>query len=80
MRIRMLSLAAGPAGVLVPGRIYHDLNPADAAAMVAAGAAVIVAPELAPVVAAPVETATLPPPAEVQHATDRRGRGRRRGG
>ncbi len=56
MRVRMLKLAAGPGGVLQPGREF-DLPSAVAVALIEAGAAEVVAVR----VVDRGETATLPP-------------------
>ena len=67
MRIRMVTLLAGPEGVLEAGREY-DLEPKHAARLIHAGAAaeVIEAPALeAPEPDAAAETAEAPPPAEI---------------
>ncbi len=50
MKIKMLTLMAGPDGVRQPGRVY-DLPPAEAAALIEAGAAEKV--EAKPVASAP---------------------------
>jgi hypothetical protein len=64
MRVQMLTTAAGPAGVYREGEQWN-LEPAQAEAFVAAGAAVLVDPPAVPAVVeeatvAPEETAMLP--------------------
>lgn len=62
MQVRMVTLAAGPLGVLQAGETV-EVTEAMGAALIAVGAAVIVAGEPAAVehaVAPPVETATAP--------------------
>lgn len=56
-RIRMITLAAGPAGVLEPGRVY-EVEDERAQKLVAAGAAVAVEPQMAK---APIEAAIIEP-------------------
>lgn len=70
MKLLIHTLAAGPRGVLVPGSMV-ELDEADAAPLIAAGAATAVAhvPTPTRAVTVPVEHATAPEPAKVEHAT-----------
>lgn len=85
MRILMKTLAAGPAGTRIPGRTYdvpNDVSEAEAASLIAGGAAVEVDARPGVPAADEVETGTAPDPAEVETATSRTavapaGRGRR---
>lgn len=74
MRVVMLTLAAGPDGVLLPGREYERV---DGAALVAAGAAVDVS--LLGDAAEPSEVAAdLEAASDVEHAVEPKARKARR--
>lgn len=74
MRVVMRTLSAGPAGVRRPGEV-HDVDEAEAGALIAANAAREAPPELDP----EVEEAIAPLPDDLEQAvTSRRGGARRR--
>lgn len=75
MQILMKNLAAGPAGVLLPGKSYDvpdaqgaELVAGNYASPVAAKSAALLAATTSPAVPPAVEHATAPPP-PAQHAT-----------
>lgn len=70
MKLLIHTLAAGPKGVLVPGTTV-ELADADAAPLIAAGAATAVAtvPPPTQAVTVPIERATATEPTTVERAT-----------
>jgi len=72
MRVRTLTLRAGPDGIVQPGSVL-EVSEAEAHALVARGYAELIGPE--PREAPPIETAQAPPAPE--RAVTERGRRRR---